>query len=238
MFPLSTVLMPHMPLTVRIFEERYQRMLGALLEAEPPAEPHFGVVLIERGHESGGNDRRFSLGTMARIERVVSAGPGDFVIFAHGTHRVNVLSWDEEAPYPRARVSEIAELPWSPTLEPLRAEAERVVRRVLTRASEFADVGWDPAIELSDGPVASSWQLAGIAPIPDIDRMGLLQSASLAELLTGVIALTRDAEPALTSARADSEFADAVAQLLRETEADTEPDSGERGDPEDDSDRE
>lgn len=216
MFPLSTVLMPHMPLTVRIFEERYQRMLGVLLEAEPPTEPHFGVVLIERGHEAGGGDRRFPIGTMARIDRVVSAAPDDFVVFAHGTHRVDVVSWQEDAPYPQAHVSPIAELPWSPTLEPLRHEAERVVRRVLTRASEFADVGWDPAIELSDAPIASSWQLAGIAPIPDVDRMALLRSDSLAELLAGVIALTRDAEPALTAASTDAEFADAIAQLLAE----------------------
>ena len=45
-FPLETVLFPHTPLALRVFEERYLKMLGACLEAETPS---FGVVLIERG---------------------------------------------------------------------------------------------------------------------------------------------------------------------------------------------
>lgn len=51
MFPLGSVLFPHMPLPLRLFEPRYLKMLGDLLE-QP--DPEFGVVLIERGHEVGG----------------------------------------------------------------------------------------------------------------------------------------------------------------------------------------
>ena len=54
MFPLGSVLFPAMPLALRVFEERYLKMMGALLDAE---EPIFGVVLIERGSEVGGADR-------------------------------------------------------------------------------------------------------------------------------------------------------------------------------------
>ena len=50
MFPLGSVLFPHMPLPLRLFEPRYLKMLGDLLE-QP--DPEFGVVLIERGHEVG-----------------------------------------------------------------------------------------------------------------------------------------------------------------------------------------
>ena len=51
MFPLGSVLLPHMPLPLQLFEQRYLMMLGQLLETE---DPEFGVVLIERGSEVGG----------------------------------------------------------------------------------------------------------------------------------------------------------------------------------------
>ena len=57
MFPLSSVLMPYMPLPLRIFESRYLVMLGRLLDDD---DPQFGVVLIERGPEAGGGEQRFS----------------------------------------------------------------------------------------------------------------------------------------------------------------------------------
>ena len=53
MFPLGSVLFPAMPLALRVFEERYLKLMGAILEDEPS---EFGVVLIERGSEVGGGD--------------------------------------------------------------------------------------------------------------------------------------------------------------------------------------
>ena len=55
MFPLSNVLMPAMPLSLRIFEERYLKLTGDLILQE---NPEFGVVLIERGPEVGGGEKR------------------------------------------------------------------------------------------------------------------------------------------------------------------------------------
>uniref|UniRef100_UPI0034D45EFD LON peptidase substrate-binding domain-containing protein n=1 Tax=Streptomyces sp. GbtcB7 TaxID=2824752 RepID=UPI0034D45EFD len=51
MFPLGSVLLPHTPLALRVFEPRYPTMIGRLLDAD---DPSFGVVLIERGFEAGG----------------------------------------------------------------------------------------------------------------------------------------------------------------------------------------
>ena len=53
MFPLGSVLFPAMPLALRVFEERYLKMMGAILDQEPS---EFGVVLIERGSEVGGRE--------------------------------------------------------------------------------------------------------------------------------------------------------------------------------------
>ena len=43
MFPLGTVLFPHMPLRLRVFEQRYLVMLSNLLQSD---NAEFGVVLI------------------------------------------------------------------------------------------------------------------------------------------------------------------------------------------------
>ena len=210
MFPLGTVLFPHTPLALRIFEERYLVMLGRLLDDE---DPQFAVVLIERGSEAGGGDERFPIGTMARITNVM-AGESDIHLIAVGGSRVEVSAWLDEQPYPTATVRELAPLSWDEALTPLRDEAERIVRRVLARAAEYADVRWDPDIELSDDPVESSWQPAAIAPLGELDQFRLLRSTSLGGLLRELIDLTLAAEPVLTARARDDEVDAALEDLL------------------------
>ncbi|WP_091491224.1 LON peptidase substrate-binding domain-containing protein [Microbacterium pygmaeum] len=215
MFPLGTVLFPHTPLALRIFEERYLIMLGRLLDDE---DPQFAVVLIERGSEAGGGDQRFGIGTMARITNVM-AGESDIHVIAVGGTRVEVREWLDDEPYPTAAVRELPPLVWDDALTPLRDEAERIVRRVLSRAAEFSDVRWDPDIELSDDPLESSWQLSAIAPLGELDQLHLLASTSLGGLLRELIDLTLAAEPALTAVPRGDEFDAALGQLLEDAEA-------------------
>ncbi|WP_438353146.1 LON peptidase substrate-binding domain-containing protein [Microbacterium sp. CJ88] len=195
MFPLGSVLFPYMPLPLRIFEERYRIMLGRVLDDE---EPSFGVVLIERGSEAGGGDERFGIGTLARVTHV-AAGREDVNVVARGADRIRVVEWLPDDPYPRALVRPVEALVWNDDLEPLRAEADRTVRRVLARASEFTDFAWDPAVELSDDPVEACWQLAAISPLGELDQLTLLRSTSLGGLLATLIDLTLEAEPGLTA---------------------------------------
>lgn len=187
MFPLGSVHFPHTPLPLRVFEPRYLTMIGRLLDEE---DPWFGVVLIERGHEVGGGDRRSGIGTMARLVSV-SAGADALLAVAVGTDRFTVDEWLDDDPYPRAEVTPLPELDWSDELTPLRTQAEAIVRRTLARAPEAQ---WDADTELSDDPIAAAWQLAAIAPLGDYDRYALLQSATVGALLRQIIDLTLDAE--------------------------------------------
>lgn len=187
MFPLGSVLFPHTPLPLRIFEPRYLTMVGRLLDED---DPEFGVVLIERGSEAGGGDQRASVGTMARLVNV-AAGADDLHIVGVGTERFTVTRWLDDDPHPRAEVEALAPLVWTDALGPLRTEAEAIVRRVLGRAP---DALWDADTELSDDPLAASWQLAAIAPLGEYDRYTLLNSTSLGGLLRQVIDLSLDAE--------------------------------------------
>lgn len=193
MFPLGSVLFPHMPLMLRIFEERYVVMLSRVLQDEPS---EFGVVLIERGQEVGGGEQRFSTGAVAVIKQLETA-EGSIGLVAEGGRRIEIVEWLDEDPHPAASVRDLPELEWDESLEPVRDRAEQLVRRALARASEFSDQQWSADIELSDDPVARSWQLAAIAPLGPLDQIALLRSTSMSALLSGLIEYTTELEQGL-----------------------------------------
>ena len=186
MFPLGAVLFPYLPLHLRVFEERYLIMLSRMLEARTA---EFGVVLIERGQEVGGGEHRFRYGTVAQITEL-GASEGFVGVVAQGDRRFEVLEWLDETPHPRARVNDLPELDWDEGLLPLRDQAEALVRRTLAQASEFTEQLWPADVELSDDPVQAVWQLAGVAPLGELDQMSLLRATSMGELLRGLIEST------------------------------------------------
>jgi uncharacterized protein len=185
-FPLNSVLFPHMPLRLRVFEERYLIMLAELLKSE---DARFGVVLIERGREVGGGEECFSLGTVAEITQL-GAQEGFIGLVAQGGQRFEVIEWINDGLHPCADVRKMPELEWDDGLWRLRKEVERLVRRTLAVASEFAENVWPSDVELSANPAAAAWQLAAISPLSALDQLALLGSTSFAELLTGVSELT------------------------------------------------
>lgn len=182
MFPLGSVLLPHMPLPLRLFEPRYLRMLGDVLEDDSPS---FGVVLIERGQEVGGGDQRFAVGTVARILNI--DGEEAFVTLdSVGEDRFEVVRWYEDDPYPKAEVRFLDPLEWSSSLDEKLQEAEAAVRMALAVASEFVEQRYGAVVELAEDPAAHAWQLAGVAPVTEIDRLAFLRSTSMEELLESV----------------------------------------------------
>lgn len=189
MFPLGSVLFPHMPLRLRVFEERYLIMLSRLINAQAA---EFGVVLIERGQEVGGGEHRFTVGTMAAIVELGSED-GVVALTAQGTERVEVAEWLAEDPYPQADVRTLAPLTWDPDAQTLLDEADRTVRRALAVATEFDQPVWPADVELADEPVPLAWQLAGIAPVGPLDQLAMLRSTTVRELLEQTIARTTEA---------------------------------------------
>jgi Lon protease-like protein len=202
MFPLGTVLFPSMPALLRVFEERYLTMLGAILQDEPA---EFGIVLIERGAEVGGNDRRFDIGTVAQVTQLME-GDGFVGLAATGARRFAVDRWLDDDPYPRAEITFLPELTWQEELRPLLDEAERAVRRGLAQGSEYEEQRWSADVELSDDPVQAAWQLAGVAPIGELDQVSLLRSDDIETLLRSTIDLTAGAVEALTANWSDLTF--------------------------------
>ncbi|MFN8214082.1 MAG: LON peptidase substrate-binding domain-containing protein [Candidatus Nanopelagicales bacterium] len=183
MFPLGSVLFPHMPLALRLFEPRYLQMLAGLLEQ---SQPEFGVVLIERGHEVGGGDHRFGLGTMARLIEV-EAREEFMAVVAVGTSRIRVDGWLPDDPYPCAEVHPVDEFVWDEAHTEQRDSVEVIVREAL------AVMGGQPDVELTDDPVGRCWQLAALAPLGPLDAWRLLGSETLGDLLAVTAELTAEA---------------------------------------------
>lgn len=190
MFPLGSVLLPAMPLPLRIFEPRYLKLLGDLMGSP---NPEFGVVLIERGAEVGGGDERMQLGTIAAVTNI---GTTDefYGLESVGTQRFRVKTWLPDDPYPLADIELVPDLIWDDRLSTSKLQLETKVRQLLAFASEFTNLQFGADTELSDDPMQACWQLAGILPIGELDQLDLLSSESAEELIsrTSEIAATAD----------------------------------------------
>ena len=193
MFPLGSVLLPYLPLRLRVFEQRYLIMLNDLLQG---GVAEFGTVLIERGQEVGGGEQRFGYGTVAEITGLGTAD-GVVGLVAEGRERFRVEEWLPEEPHPRAEVTLLPPLAWEESSAPLLAQAQERVRRTLSLASEFRDDVWPAGIETSDDPLRAAWQLAGIAPLGPMDQLKLLRAATVDGLLTDLIQMVDDEAQAL-----------------------------------------
>jgi Lon protease-like protein len=193
MFPLGSVLFPSMPLTLRIFEERYLKLLGDLMSSDTP---EFGVVLVSRGSEVGGGENRMTIGTVASVTEIGTTD--EFLgLESFGSRRFRVNDWLPDDPYPVADIEFIPDLMWDDNLMPARVHLELAVRNLLSFASQFGDFQFGADVGLSDDPMEACWQLAGVLPIGEMDRFDLLSSQSAEELIAQTYEIVTTADDTL-----------------------------------------
>lgn len=185
--------MPAMPLSLRIFEERYLKLLGDLVGQE---NPEFGVVLIERGQEIGGGEKRLGIGTLASVTDIGTLDEF-YGIESIGSQRFRVNAWLPDDPYPIADIDFIPDLIWDDSLTMAKNQLETKVRNLLSFASEFGDLQYGSDTEFSEDPMQACWQLAGVLPVGPLDHLDLLQSLSAADLVLETQALVSTLDQAL-----------------------------------------
>lgn len=105
LFLLRTVLFPHMPMSMHVFEERYQEMMRDSLDSGTS----FGVVAIRDGSEVGGEAIPRGVGTLARIVHVERLPDSRMNLLVTGASRFRVLRLVEGKAYARAEVEYLAE---------------------------------------------------------------------------------------------------------------------------------
>lgn len=164
MFPLGLALLPGAVLPLHVFEPRYRRMIGDLLARDDDME--FGVVLIERGRESGGGETRSEVGTFARVLDLRVLEDGRYTLITVGTDRFEVVGWLPDDPYPVARVRRLVDVP--PSI-PVDGEA------LIARAVDLARRAGHEIEHPGETAVCPTFVAGAIAPIAEVDRQRLLR---------------------------------------------------------------
>ena len=113
LFPLRFVLFPGMPVALQVFEPRYLTLVEECLESGEP----FGISLIQRGPEVGGNATPHLVGCTAEIEDVTPIGDGRLAVSARGGRRFRITQLQHDHPYLAADV----EYPVDEATEPSEA---------------------------------------------------------------------------------------------------------------------
>jgi Lon protease-like protein len=197
LFPLGTVLVPGMRLSLHVFEPRYRQLVADLLSAEGPGAPEFGVVALRQGWEVGELGDVHDVGTSARVTDVLPHADGRCDLAAVGEHRFVLESLDTASkPYLVATVRRLPE----PDGE-LRPGLAGSVRHALeahlqTLAELDADLG-DLAEPPDSGTDARalSYAVAKLPSLPVADRQALLSVAdTAARLQAGRAVLRRETE--------------------------------------------
>lgn len=169
MFPLGTVLLPHNALPLHVFEPRYRAMIDRVLDGDQ----QFGVVLIERGSEVGGDDVRTDVGCLARIREIQQFADGRYALVATGTERVRVNRWLADDPHPWAEIEVWEHGDDLPPADEIDATMS-VLRQALALAAEIGDAVAPATIELDVGAAEAIDIMAGLAPLGPLDRQALL----------------------------------------------------------------
>lgn len=105
LFLLRTVLYPHMPMSLHVFEERYREMMRDCLDRGTS----FGVVAIRDGLEVGGDAAPRPVGTLARIVHVERLPDGRMNLLVTGATRFRLSRQVDGKPYAQAEVDYLEE---------------------------------------------------------------------------------------------------------------------------------
>lgn len=187
MFPLESVFLPGQDLPLRIFEPRYGALVRHCLDA---AEP-FGVVLISRGREVGGDDARCDVGVLASIAECADHGSGRYSLLCQTSDRIRVSQWLSDDPYPRARVTVWPDEPGERVSD---ANVREVEDRVMALFARIADARGmtlpGREVLLGDDTAGDAGQrlltLAARIPIGTADRYAVLAAPSAGERLAAL----------------------------------------------------
>jgi Lon protease-like protein len=170
-FALHTVLFPGLPLSLRVFEERYLSLLDEVLP-----DGSFVVVAIRRGHEVAGPAEPYRVG--------VTVGITDHEADVDGAVRLEVQAADRVAliepvgsgdPFPRWRIAPYPDEGGAGTDDVEGAAG--ALRRYL------AAIGEEGRPVIPNDPVTASWAIAAAVPGLVADRQQLLEVPGAGERL-------------------------------------------------------
>ena len=208
-FPLHTVLFPHLPLPLHLFEERYRAMAADLMAPDSPYGGRFVVSMITNGPEVGGDATTQAIGTICEVHSSERFPDGRWLLLVVGVARARVLSVERSGPYAVAEVDPIDD-PVGVDAGPLVPAVQRALDAYLATVKRFvartASGGDDPQestdvrasldavlkpIQLPDDPVAASYAVGGVLQVELTRKQQLLELPDAATRLRAELELLR-----------------------------------------------
>lgn len=209
-FPLHTVVFPHLPLPLHIFEPRYRAMARDLMADGSPYAGRFVTGMIVEGKEAGVPHARTSpVGTICEVRTAEQLADGRWVLLAVGLARATLGAIDRTGEYAvvEAEPMEDVDGELDPKLLPavqdaLDAYMETVKRFVTATASvgheshEIRSVAASlddvlKPIQLPGDPSAASYAVGGLLQIELTRKQGLLELPDAASRLGAELNLLR-----------------------------------------------
>ncbi len=187
LFPLGSVLFPHMPMSLHIFEERYKVMMRDCRAASTT----FGVVAIRTGHEVGGGAVPYEVGTLAQLDEIEELPDGGYNLLVVGASRFHVDSLSHRRPYLVGAVHYLQDIP-APA-----DDTERLASAVTTAfrgyATQLRGVGQADPLEigLPTDPELLSYLVAAAIQVETAQRQRLLEIDGTGERLAACLRLLR-----------------------------------------------
>ena len=208
-FPLHTVLFPHLPLPLSIFEERYRAMVRDLVAEGSPYGGRFVVSMIVEGAEVGGTATTREVGTICEVRSAEQHADGRWTVLAVGVARARLGVVDESGPYAVVDTVEMDEPAGleAPALVPaVQAALDAylaTVKRFVTRAASVGEHEHESRemsasldevlkpIHLPDDPVAASYAVGGVLQVELLRKQRLLELPDAASRLHAELTLLR-----------------------------------------------
>jgi len=208
-FPLHTVVFPHLPLPIHVFEERYRAMATDLTADGSPYAGRFIVSMIVAGSEVGADAATKPIGTICEVRNAERFPDGRWVLLAVGVGRARLGAVDRTGQYARIEIDPIDE-PLGDEAATLLAPAQRALDAYMATVKRFvvrtASVGGEShettdvaasldkvlkPIHLPDDPVAASYAIGGLLQIELSRKQHLLELPDAATRLRAELQLLR-----------------------------------------------
>ncbi|HVC05308.1 MAG TPA: LON peptidase substrate-binding domain-containing protein [Candidatus Acidoferrales bacterium] len=187
LLPLGSVLFPHMPMSLHIFEPRYRAMMRDCRAASTT----FGVVAIREGVEVGATAVPYDVGTLAQLDEIEELPDGRYNLGVIGASRFRIESISRQRAYLVASVRYLQDIP-APADDTNRL-AVAVTTAFRGYATQLRGVGQGDPLEvaLPSDPELLSYLVAAAVQVEVAQRQRLLEIDSTTERLSAVLRLLR-----------------------------------------------
>lgn len=178
-FPLgAVVLFPGFPMEIRVFEERYKKLVADVQSSDSK----IGIVLIKEGNEVGDTAEPYLVGTQSRIVATTCLDNGLIFLSLLGENRFKIIQILTEYPYQRAEIEPIEELSDQNVASDLIRSATEAFNQYLT-VSRILEGSWTNQLVEETDSTKLSYLIAHTMLAEPLVKQGLLEISGVVERL-------------------------------------------------------